>query len=401
MASSALDLPVSSFDAPIRICVTCGDLNGVGLEVFLKALWRIAQDDGHALGRASEARLTLLAPLHRVQAYFDAVWRANPKAFPPQYEWDSHSLDARHARLRIGNVSCRVGLPEDANAEKAGRAAVRNEAQDEMQEAPEFGAETVEGGRIALASLQASVRALRNAEADAVCTMPVSKRALHMAGFPFPGQTEFYGDAFPSGAPPTMILATEAAALDPARAPVRVGLATVHIPLGQVAGALNVDLLMRQLESLRAALRQDFGVAAPRLAVLGLNPHAGEGGILGDEEQAIIEPALAKARARGVHAEGPFPADGFFARGEYRRFDAILAMYHDQGLIPLKLLAGAGGVNITAGLSIVRVSPDHGAAFGIAGRGVADEQSALEALETAFQIARRRREQARLVKDSF
>jgi 4-hydroxythreonine-4-phosphate dehydrogenase len=397
MASSALDLPVSSFDAPIRICVTCGDLNGVGLEVFFKAFWRIAQDDGHILGRASEARLTLLAPLHRVQAYFDAVCRANPKAFPPQYEWDSNSWNAQHARLRISKLSCRVGLPEDTNPEEAGDAAASNE----KQCAPEFGAETVEGGRIALASLQASVRALRNAEADAVCTMPVSKRALQMAGFPFPGQTEFYGDAFPSGAPPTMILATEAAALDPARAPVRVGLATVHIPLGQVAGALNVDLLMRRLESLWAALRQDFGVAAPRLAVLGLNPHAGEGGILGDEEQTVIEPALAEARARGVHAEGPFPADGFFARGEYRRFDAILAMYHDQGLIPLKLLAGAGGVNITAGLSVVRVSPDHGTAFGIAGRGVADEQSALEALETAFQIARRRREEARLVKDSF
>ena len=383
MATSLATTISDAVSRPIRICVTCGDPNGVGLEVFLKALLRIASAPDHELRSPENARIALFAPPELLWRYVEMLRRAQPELLRDNGNVAFSRLPEGGGGFRIGELVCDVAW----NAEIA-----RQTSDGGENSLPQFGEETLEGGCVAFASLRASALALRHNEADAVCTMPVSKRALQMAGFAFPGQTEFYGDAFPSDAPPTMILATEAAALDAERAPVRVGLATVHIPLRQVAAALNSGLIVQRLEAFSASLRQDFGASSPRIAVLGLNPHAGEQGILGEEEQTVIEPAIAEARARGIFAEGAFPADGFFARGEYRRFDGILAMYHDQGLIPLKLLAGAGGVNFTAGLSVTRVSPDHGTAFGIAGRGVADEQSALEALETAYRVARRRRE---------
>jgi 4-hydroxythreonine-4-phosphate dehydrogenase len=253
----------------------------------------------------------------------------------------------------------------------------------------ELGLETRDGGIVALEALEIAAKELREGRANAVCTMPVSKRGLHLAGAMYPGQTEFFAERFGVNNQ-MMILATNAAELDPKRSAVRVGLATVHIPLQRVAPALTKERVAERIGALWAALRQDFGIATPRIAVLGLNPHAGEQGALGDEEITMIQPAIQAAQAQGITAEGAFPADGFFAHGEYRRFDGILAMYHDQGLIPLKLLAGGGGVNFSAGLPIVRTSPDHGTAFGLAGKGSANEGSTVDAIEMACQIVRNR-----------
>jgi 4-hydroxythreonine-4-phosphate dehydrogenase len=191
-----------------------------------------------------------------------------------------------------------------------------------------------------------------------------------------------------------MILATEAAELDPKRSAVRVGLATVHVPLLKVASMLNFEHIFERIHVLATTLRNDFGIANPRIAVLGVNPHAGEQGDIGTEEQSIVQPAIEHAQIQGIRAEGAFPADGFFAHGAFRSFDGILAMYHDQGLIPLKLLAGNGGVNFSAGLPIVRTSPDHGTAFAIAGQGIANESSVVDAINMACSILQHRRNTA-------
>ena len=172
-------------------------------------------------------------------------------------------------------------------------------------------------------------------------------------------------------------------------APLRVGLVTVHVPLRRVAEGVTQAAILTRLRTLDAALRQDWGVAQPRIAVLGLNPHAGDGGVLGDEETTTIQPALEQAQSEGLDAHGPFPADGFFAT-DYGRYDGVLAMYHDQGLAPFKALAFDAGVNVTCGLPVVRTSPDHGTAYGLAGRGVASPASMVAACDLAVQIARTR-----------
>jgi 4-hydroxythreonine-4-phosphate dehydrogenase len=163
------------------------------------------------------------------------------------------------------------------------------------------------------------------------------------------------------------------------------------VPLAAVAARLTIDGLTASIRSLHHTLIHDFGISAPRIAVLGLNPHAGENGHIGTEERTIIAPAIERSRNGGCHADGPFAADGFFAFGDYQHYDGILAMYHDQGLVPLKLLARGGGVNVTCGLPVVRTSPDHGTAFGIAGKGIADPTSTVEALLLAASIAERRK----------
>lgn len=170
----------------------------------------------------------------------------------------------------------------------------------------------------------------------------------------------------------------------------RVGLVTEHIPLKELSGALSKEAILRKLQLLKESLRKDFGIDKPRIAVLGVNPHAGDEGLVGKEEEEIIKPALKEARQKDLLAFGPYSADAFFARGQHERFDAVLAMYHDQGLIPFKSLAIGEGVNYTAGLPVVRTSPDHGTAFDIAGKGKADETSLRAALFCAIDIWRQR-----------
>lgn len=216
---------------------------------------------------------------------------------------------------------------------------------------------------------------------DAIVTAPVSKEALHTAGFRFPGQTEMLAKHTHSGDVVMMFVSGTT----------RVALATIHIPVNKIAKTLTRPLLSAKLTTVLSSLRYDFGVRSPKIAILGLNPHAGEKGAIGSEEQTIIVPLVHQFQKKGIHVEGPFPADGFWARGRHREYDLTLAMYHDQGLIPFKMRYFSTGVNYSAGLSIIRSSPDHGTAFDIAGNGNADPRSMIEAILLAAQIAQRRK----------
>lgn len=236
------------------------------------------------------------------------------------------------------------------------------------------------GGEAAAIALSKAVEDLKAGEIDALVTAPIDKEMIQGDAFPFTGHTEFLADKL--GGEPLMIMTSEL---------MRVGLVTIHVPVAQVAERLSSALIVERIKQMNDSMKKDFGVVAPRIAVLALNPHAGDGGLLGKEEQEIIKPAIVEAYNDGVLAFGPFAADGFFAAGRFKEYDAILAMYHDQGLSPFKTLT-PDGVNFTASLSKVRTSPDHGVAYDIAGKGIAGESSMRNAIYDAIDIVRRRRE---------
>ena len=241
-----------------------------------------------------------------------------------------------------------------------------------------FGRGTLASGQAALDSLNLALDAWRAGQIDALVTPPLSKEHVPLPGFT--GHTGYLAHA--AGGEALMMLRG---------AELTVALATEHVPLSEVRGALSVDLVVRKLRTLNAALRQDYGVANPRLALLALNPHAGDGGRIGTDEQTWLLEAMNAARREGLDVRGPFAADGFFAARGYRDVDATLALYHDQGLIPFKMLAFHDGVNATAGLDLVRTSPDHGTAWDLAGLGRADAGSMLAALHTAVEVVKNRR----------
>jgi 4-hydroxythreonine-4-phosphate dehydrogenase len=231
-------------------------------------------------------------------------------------------------------------------------------------------------------SISRAVRAVRDGAARAVVTNPIAKAVLYDAGFRFPGHTEFLGELAKAwGDPgfPVMMIWSETLAVVPI---------TIHIPLAQAPKALSADLIIKTARVAARDLRLRFGLASPRLAFAGLNPHAGEGGAIGREEAAIIAPAIAALRAEGIDAVGPLPADTMFHAAARARYDAALTMYHDQGLIPVKTLAFDEGVNVTLGLPFVRTSPDHGTAFDIAGKGLANPASLIAALKLADRLTR-------------
>ena len=231
-----------------------------------------------------------------------------------------------------------------------------------------------------IGAIDRAIALVQSGAAAALVTNPIQKSTLQAAGFAFPGHTEYLGHR--ANATPAMMLAI---------AGLRVVPVTVHIPLSEVAARLTTANIVALGRIAAAALRSDFGIAAPRLAVAALNPHAGEAGTLGREEQSIIAPAVAQLRGEGIDAVGPAPADTLFHAAARTRFDVALCMYHDQALIPLKTIDFAGGVNITLGLPFVRCSPDHGTALDIAGRGIADATSLIAAIAMAAEIAARRR----------
>jgi 4-hydroxythreonine-4-phosphate dehydrogenase len=244
---------------------------------------------------------------------------------------------------------------------------------------------SVLAGRAAARAIETAVRLACMGAVDAVVTAPVSKRAMHMAGVRFPGQTEMVQKL--SGA--------ETVAMMLACSTLRVGLVTIHLPLKKVPAQITPALVEERIRVIHEALRRDWGVRHPRLAVLGLNPHAGEDGDLGTEERRVIIPVVRALQRRGLRLAGPFPADAFFARYAPGTYDAVVAMYHDQGLIPLKMLAHGKGVNVSLGLPVVRTSPDHGTAFDIAGTGEADASSMVEAIRLAVRLAKNRRSHSR------
>ena len=316
-----------------RLALTLGDPNGIGPEVVLKTL----------------ADAELRARIEPVIVGSESVLRTHAAAL---------GLEAVLDGLTVWEVAPNVDIDI------------------------EWGQTTFRGGRIAMRAVERATDVCLAGKADAMVTAPISKEAITLAGYHVPGHTEFIAERTHAEGY-TMMLVSGG---------LRVALVTTHLPVRAVAEAITAEAIMDKVRILDASLRRDFGIAEPAIAVLGLNPHAGDGGVIGMEERDLIEPTLDRARVEGFTVTGPFPADAFFGRRGYERHDAVLAMYHDQGLAPFKALAMGGGVNFTAGLPIVRTSPDHGTGFDIAGQGQADASSFREAVVLAADVVRRRNE---------
>ena len=324
-----------------KIGITQGDTNGIGWEIILKAL--------------ADPRMTEL---------FTPVVYGSPKA-------------AAYYRNTVAEIEAFSFNPV-ASAAEARRGKANLVACGETADiAP--GKPTPEAGRAAVEALCAAMRDLKAGHLDALVTAPFDKETVQADDFRYTGHTEYLAAELEGEA--MMILCSDV---------LRVGLVTKHIPVSEIARNITKERIVRDLGTLRRALIEDFGIVEPRIAVMALNPHAGDGGLLGREEQEIIRPAIVEAFSKGVLAFGPFAADGPFAGGGYAKYDGILAMYHDQGLAPFKSLS-PDGVNFTAGLSAVRTSPDHGTAFDIAGKDKADPQSMRNAIYAAIDIAEHRR----------
>lgn len=328
-----------------KIGISCGDLNGVGLEVVLKTFEdpRMLQDLTPVLYCGARA-----VSLHR-------------RAIGGAEQMPVHGLaDAAEALPRKLNV---VHAWED--------------------EAPiELGKPSAAVAAYAIRSLEAAANDLAAGKVDVLVTAPIDKHTMEQAGFGFPGHTEYLAHLAGSSGGELMMLISEE---------MRVGTVTGHIPLKDVPAAITMERILAKARIMRQSLERDFGIDGPKIAVLGLNPHAGDGGTLGNEDKERIAPAVRKLNEEGITAIGPYPADGFFGNGTYRHFDGILAMYHDQGLAPFKALSFGHGVNYTAGLPVVRTSPDHGTAYDIAGLGKADEGSFRHAVWLARDILANRR----------
>jgi 4-hydroxythreonine-4-phosphate dehydrogenase len=325
-------------DGPIKAGISIGDPNGIGPEIIMKTFM-----DNRVLD-------TVTPIIYGSSRIFN-----NWKKLLDFEEFGFHGInDASEA------------LPKKINMVRMWK--------DDFEIRP--GEASTEAGKVAFASLKNAVADLASGKCDVLVTAPIDKKVIQSQEFDFPGHTEYLAkmsevdDAL-------MFLVSEN---------LRVGVVTGHIPLQQVSESLKKDKIVKKIEQMIHSLERDFMIRKPRIAVLGLNPHAGEKGMLGTEEQEIINPAINAAKEKGHWVFGPFAADGFFGSGAYKQFDAVLAMYHDQGLAPFKSLSFGTGVNFTAGLPIVRTSPDHGTAFEIAGKDEASEASFRTALYLAADI---------------
>jgi 4-hydroxythreonine-4-phosphate dehydrogenase len=238
-----------------------------------------------------------------------------------------------------------------------------------------FGEATELGGSYGIKSFVAATKALKEGKIDVLVTAPINKFNAQSEEYTFPGHTDYLAQELEGNA--LMLMVQDR---------LRVGLLTDHVPVNEVAQHLTEKLLTEKIETIRKTLVQDFSLVKPKIAVLGLNPHSGDHGVIGKEEETIIKPTIKKIAEKGTLVYGPFPADGFFGSNQYEKYDAVLAMYHDQGLVPFKTLSFGRGVNFTAGLSKIRTSPDHGTAFDIAGKGVADFNSFKEAVYLAIDV---------------
>lgn len=327
----------------IKVGITQGDVNGIGYEVILKTF-------------ADPTMFEFCTPVVYGSPKVATYHRKTVES-QTNFNVVSSAADAQPDRLNL--VDCNS---EDVKVD--------------------FGQPTQESGTAAFQALERCVKEYREGKIDVIVTAPINKKTIHSEAFNFPGHTEYIEAQLGEGQKALMILMNSS---------LRVALATVHEPIAKVAQMLTKDGIKEKLAILNTSLKQDFGIEIPRIAVLALNPHASDDGLIGKEENEIIKPAIDEMVKEKVHCFGPFPADGFFGSGEYRKFDAVLAMYHDQGLIPLKTMDMDGGVNFTAGLPVVRTSPDHGTAYDIAGQGVASEESMRQAIYSAIDIIRSRR----------
>ncbi|MFC4816113.1 MULTISPECIES: 4-hydroxythreonine-4-phosphate dehydrogenase PdxA [unclassified Flavobacterium] len=243
----------------------------------------------------------------------------------------------------------------------------------------EYGKVDENVGKYAVKSFVEATKALKEGAIDALVTAPINKSNIQSEEFSFPGHTDYLDQELEGDALMFMIQDN-----------LRVGLLTDHVPLNEVAKHLTEELIRKKIKTIHQSLIQDFGINRPRIAVLGLNPHSGDNGVIGDEEEKVLKPAMKKIFEEGILVFGPFSADGFFGSNQYEKYDAVIATYHDQGLIPFKTLSFGKGVNYTAGLNKIRTSPDHGTGFDIAGKGIAEHQSFLEAIYAAIDIFKSR-----------
>lgn len=325
--------------------ITQGDSNGIGYEVIIKAL--------------SDPRvLEFFTPVVYGSSKLFGFYR---KSIPEIEQLDTNLVNAAEEAKpkRINILNC---LPDSVFAEP--------------------GQATPESAKSAIIALDKAVADIKAGKIDVLVTGPINKKAMSGQGFGFPGHTEYLQKQF--GVNDVTMLMTSHR--------LRLGVVTGHIPLKDVVGSITKEKIVSKLKLMTKSLKEDFCIDQPRIAVLSLNPHSGDGGLLGTEEQDIIIPAIAKAAAEGILAFGPYSPDGFFGLGHYEKFDATLAMYHDQGLAPFKALSFEDGVNYTAGLPIVRTSPDHGTAFELAGRDVADPHSMRSAIFAAVDIFNARKD---------
>ena len=332
--------------------ITQGDGNGISYEVIIKAL-------------ADERILDMCTP----------VIYGSSKIFG-FYKKHIHNIDQINTNVinsakdvhqkRVNIVNC---LPENVFVEP--------------------GQPTPESAKAAMTALERAVADIKEGHIDVLVTAPINKRAMAGEGFGYTGHTEYLENQF----------GVEEVAMIMVCDRLKVGVVTGHIPLKDVPAQLTTEKILKKLRLMKSSLQRDFGINAPKIAVLGLNPHCGDGGIIGDEEKNIILPAIEAAAAEDIMAYGPYSADGFFGLGNYSKFDAVLAMYHDQGLTPFKALAFEDGVNYTAGLPIVRTSPDHGTAYEMAGRDMADPRSMKAAIYAAIDIFNKREEYDELIRN--
>jgi 4-hydroxythreonine-4-phosphate dehydrogenase len=325
-----------------RIVFTCGDINGIGPEIAIKALNKVALKN-------KETQFILIIP----ENVFKKVSLLIKPLFNYQLKKDFQIIDNKSSKVLI--------LATESFSQQIGKA-------------------TVSSGQAAYLALKTSYDLLIKKIADAVVTAPVSKTALNLAGVEYPGQTEMFADWCGVKNFVMTFLSKK----------LRVGLYSIHIPLKEVSKSLNEKTFKSKLDTMISMLNFDLGIKNPKIAVMGLNPHAGENGIIGTEEKALIEPLIHQKKFRGI-VEGPFSSDAFFANRRFENYDMVFGLYHDQVLIPFKYINSGKGVNYSAGLPIIRTSPDHGVAYDIAGKGIADEASMVEAYKYAEIILQNRK----------
>jgi 4-hydroxythreonine-4-phosphate dehydrogenase len=324
-----------------KIGISIGDINGIGLEVVLKTF---------AQSKIFDQCTPVLYGNTKVVSYHKNIIEGDValQSMRTAERLNSHKLNVVNVWEDVVNIT--------------------------------LGKATDVGGKQAILSLERAVQDLQAGHIDALVTAPINKEAMKLADFPFPGHTEYLARELGRGETLMMMVHDT----------LRVGLVTNHVPIGEVADHITKKKIIGKLKVFEESLRMDFGLERPLIAVLGLNPHAGDGGVIGKEDEEIVRPAIVELKKSGMLVHGPFPADGFFGAGQFSKFDGVLAMYHDQGLVPFKTLAFGGGVNFTAGLTHVRTSPDHGTAYDIAGENKADPGSFRQALYLAIDTYRQR-----------
>ncbi|KPH12288.1 4-hydroxythreonine-4-phosphate dehydrogenase PdxA [Chryseobacterium sp. ERMR1:04] len=326
----------------VRVGISIGDFNGIGPEIIMKSLKDKTITD-----------------------FFTPIIFGSGKLFTYQ--------------KNIFKLNLNFNYINETSQAQAGKINMVNLVKDNSN--VELGKPTEESTKLAIDSLEAATEALIKGEIDVLVTAPINKDEMMKMGFKHAGHTGYFEEKFNKKG--LMFLVTE---------DLKVAVSTHHIPLAKVAENISKEKIKKQIRALNQTLIEDFNITKPKIAVLGLNPHAGDGGVIGNEEIEIISPAIKELSDNGILAFGPYPADSFFQPSKYKSFDAVLAMYHDQGLAPFKTLAYEEGVNYTAGLPFIRTSPDHGVAYDIAGQNIADEQSFTEAIFTAIKIFKNRSE---------